>query len=68
MSGFFMLRRSFLLEVVHDLQGGGFKILVDLLASSQSPVSIGEVGYTFGVRRHGESKLNVVVGIEYLFL
>ena len=27
MSGFFMLRRSFLLEVVHDLQGGGFKIL-----------------------------------------
>jgi dolichol-phosphate mannosyltransferase len=68
MSGFFMLRRSFLLEVVHDLQGGGFKILVDLLASSQRPVSIGEVGYTFGVRRHGESKLNVVVGIEYLFL
>ncbi len=68
MSGFFMLRRSFLLEVVHDLQGGGFKILVDLLASSQRPVSIGEVGYTFGVRRHGESKLNVIVGIEYLFL
>jgi dolichol-phosphate mannosyltransferase len=68
MSGFFMLRRSFLLEVVHDLQGGGFKILVDLLASSQRPVSIGEIGYTFGVRRHGESKLDVVVGIEYLFL
>lgn len=68
MSGFFLLRRSFLLEVVHDLQGGGFKILVDLLASSQSPVRYGEVGYRFGVRRHGESKLDVVVGIEYLFL
>ena len=68
MSGFFLLRRSFLLEVVHDLQGGGFKILVDLLASSQVPVRYGEVGYRFGVRRHGESKLDVVVGIEYLFL
>jgi dolichol-phosphate mannosyltransferase len=68
MSGFFMLRRSFLLEVVHNLQGGGFKILVDLLASRPGPVAIGEVGYTFGTRQHGASKLDVVVGIEYLFL
>jgi len=68
MSGFFMLRRSFLLEVVRDLQGGGFKILVDLLASRRRPVAIGEIGYTFANRRHGESKLDVVVGIEYLFL
>ena len=68
MSGFFLLRRSFLLDIVHDLQGGGFKILVDLLASSQGPVRVGEVGYKFGARQHGKSKLNVVVGIEYLFL
>lgn len=68
MSGFFMLRRSFLLEVVRDLQGGGFKILVDLLASRRRPVAIGEIGYTFANRRHGESKLDVLVGIEYLFL
>jgi len=68
MSGFFLLRRSFLLDVVHNLQGGGFKILVDLLASSPVPVRFGEVGYKFGVRRYGESKLDVVVGIEYLFL
>ncbi len=68
MSGFFMLRRSFFLEVVRDLNGGGFKILVDLLSSSPRPVRLGEVGYTFGVRRHGESKLDVVVGLEYLFL
>jgi dolichol-phosphate mannosyltransferase len=68
MSGFFMLRRSFLLEVVHDLQGGGFKILVDLLASARRPLRLGEVGYTFRARRHGESKLNLIVGIEYLSL
>jgi dolichol-phosphate mannosyltransferase len=68
MSGFFMLRRSFLLEVVHDLQGGGFKILVDLLASARRPLRLGEVGYTFRARQHGESKLDIIVGIEYLSL
>ncbi len=66
MSGFFMLRRRFFNEVVRDLQGGGFKILVDLLATCPRPVRLAEIGYTFGVRRHGESKLDVVVGIEYL--
>jgi dolichol-phosphate mannosyltransferase len=68
MSGFFMLRRDFLLDTVRDLQGGGFKILVDLLASRSRPVRLGEVGYTFGVRSRGESKLDVVVCIEYLLL
>ncbi len=68
MSGFFLARRDFFLEVVHELQGGGFKILVDMLSSARRPVRMGEVGYTFGTRRHGESKLNLVVGIEYLFL
>lgn len=68
MSGFFLLRRSFLQEVVRDMQGQGFKILVDLLASSPRPVRLAEVGYTFRVRRFGESKLDVVVGLEYVFL
>lgn len=68
MSGFFMLRRSFLMEVVHDLRCEGFKILVDLLASSRRPVQLAEIGYTFRTRTHGESKLDAVTGIEYLFL
>lgn len=68
MSGFFLLRRAFLQEVVRDMQGQGFKILVDLLASSPRPVRLAEVGYTFRSRCFGESKLDVVVGLEYLFL
>ncbi len=68
MSGFFIVRRSFFLEVVRDLQGSGFKILVDMLASSPHPVRLAEVGYTFRLRQHGESKLDLVVGIEYLIL
>jgi len=66
MSGFFLLRRSFLLEVVHRLNGSGFKILLDLLASSLRPARVGEVGYRFGKRQHGSSKLNLTVGLEYI--
>jgi dolichol-phosphate mannosyltransferase len=68
MSGFFLVRRSFFLEVVHRLQGGGFKILVDMLASSERSVRVGEVGYCFRNRKYGDSKLDVNTAVEYLFL
>ncbi|HEX4651641.1 MAG TPA: glycosyltransferase family 2 protein [Granulicella sp.] len=68
MSGFFVVRRSFFLEVVSRLQGNGFKILVDMLSSSERPVRFGEVGYTFRKRTYGESKLDVNTAVEYLFL
>jgi dolichol-phosphate mannosyltransferase len=68
MSGFFVLRRSFFLEVVRRLHGGGFKILVDILSSADRPVRFAEIGYTFRTRRHGCSKLDVNVAIEYFYL
>jgi dolichol-phosphate mannosyltransferase len=68
MSGYFLLRRSFFLEVVHGMHGGGFKILVDMLATSNRPVCLGEVPYCFRKRMHGESKLDVNVAVEYIFL
>jgi dolichol-phosphate mannosyltransferase len=68
MSGFFMLRRSFLNEVSHRVSGIGFKILVDLLASSKRPVRLAEVPYRFRNRVYGKSKLDVLVGVEYLKL
>jgi len=68
MSGFFLLRRSFFLEVVRRLQGNGFKILVDMLASSPRPVRVAELGYEFRSRTRGESKLCVHTGVEYLLL
>jgi len=68
MSGFFMLERGFLEEVVHSASGVGFKILLDLVASARRPVRFGEVSYTFRKRIHGTSKLDILVGIEYLQL
>jgi dolichol-phosphate mannosyltransferase len=68
MSGFFLLDRKYLQEVVRRLTGRGFKILVDLLASSQRQVRIAEVPYRFRNRQRGDSKLDVNVELEYLFL
>jgi len=66
MSGFFLLRRSLLLEVVHQLNGNGFKILLDIVASSSRPLRVGELGYCFRSRRYGKSKLDIRVGFQYL--
>lgn len=68
MSGFFMLDRRFLEEVIHSASGIGFKILLDLVASSKRPVRFAEVPFTFRKRVHGASKLDVLVGLEYLQL
>lgn len=68
MSGFFMVERKFLEEVVRSASGIGFKILLDLVASSTRPVRIGELPYTFRQRLHGDSKLDILVGLEYLQL
>ncbi len=68
MSGYFLLTRDFFGEVVRRTTGVGFKILLDLVASSPRPVRIAEVPYVFQARRHGTSKLDINVGVEYLYL
>lgn len=68
MSGFFMLDRAFLDEVVRSLSGSGFKILLDLVASAKRPVRFAELPYHFRPRLHGDSKLDILVGLEYLGL
>jgi len=68
MSGYFVVDRRFLDDVVGSLSGVGFKILLDLVASSARPVRFAEVPYRFRDRLHGESKLDVLAGLEYLLL
>jgi dolichol-phosphate mannosyltransferase len=58
MSGFFMLRREVLERSVHRLSGIGFKILLDLFASSAMPLRFRELPYSFRQRAAGESKLD----------
>ena len=68
MSGFFMLKRSFLDRVVHRLSGKGFKILFDLFVSSPELVKFKELPFEFKKRVAGVSKLSTLVIWEYLLL
>jgi dolichol-phosphate mannosyltransferase len=68
MSGLFAIRRDVLLEAAPNLSSVGYKVLLDLVASAPRPLRCAEVGYTFGTRQHGESKLDQTVALEYLEL
>lgn len=68
MSGFFLIRRTAFERAVPRLSGQGFKILVDLFASSPEPLRFTELPYTFRQRQHGESKLDAQAVWSYLML
>ena len=68
MSGFFVIRRSLYEETVRRMTGKGFKILLDIVLSSHRPLRTREFPYEFRARLHGESKLDITVGLEYLYL
>jgi dolichol-phosphate mannosyltransferase len=68
MSGFFVVRRTFLDRVVRKLYGRGFKILLDLIAAGGGEARVAEMPYRMRSRLHGESKLGARVIAEFFML
>jgi dolichol-phosphate mannosyltransferase len=68
MSGFFMIRRDVFEASVYDLSQQGYKILLDILSSSPRKLRIKELPYVFRSRREGESKLDILILAEFVFL
>ncbi|MBN2369144.1 MAG: glycosyltransferase family 2 protein [Vicinamibacteria bacterium] len=68
MSGFFMLKRRLLDRTKRRLTGKGFKILLDIIASTPGELRYREIPYTFRGRLWGESKLDTLVVWEYFVL
>ncbi|MDD7911366.1 glycosyltransferase family 2 protein [Pseudovibrio exalbescens] len=68
MSGFFMLRREAFEELVPSLSSQGFKIMLDIVATSNGSLRIKELPFVFRERLHGESKLDTLVTMDYLGL
>ena len=66
MSGFFMLRAETVRRDAHRLSGIGFKILLDILATVETPLRVKEFPMAFGARAAGESKLDRTVVFEFL--
>ncbi|MFT8989527.1 MAG: glycosyltransferase family 2 protein [Gluconobacter albidus] len=65
MSGFFAMRRDLFESLLPRLSGTGFKILLDLVMSAPRTVRIVEVPFVFRPRLAGESKLDVMVLIQF---
>lgn len=68
MSGFFMCRREVFENAIRNLSLQGYKILLDLIASSDPKPRLLELPYVFRSRLHGESKLDTLVAWEYVAL
>ena len=68
MSGFFAIRRTVVTAALPQLSSVGFKILMDLVASSPTPLTFVELPYTFRNRLHGESKFDMRVAQEFVIL
>lgn len=68
MSGFFMLRREAFHRSVRKLSGIGFKILLDILASSPRGLKVKELPFEFRTRLAGDSKLDKMVAWEYVLM
>ena len=68
MSGFFMVRRNAFEGAVRNLSGIGFKILVDLFASSPRKLEFQELPYEFRTRQRGESKLDGQAAFAFIML
>lgn len=66
MSGYFMLPTATARALVPRLSGIGFKILLDLLATADSPMTVKEFPLNFSKRREGESKLDRAVLFDFL--
>lgn len=65
MSGFFALSREHMERVAPKVNPRGFKILLEFLARGEQP-RVAEIGYEFGLRQHGETKLTTSVAFSYL--
>ncbi|HZQ21090.1 MAG TPA: glycosyltransferase family 2 protein [Terriglobales bacterium] len=68
MSGFFAIRREVLESAVRNLSSIGFKILLDLIATSPKSLRVKEVPYEFRNRNAGESKLDNQAVWSYLMM
>lgn len=68
MSGFFMARRECVEQVADRLSPIGFKILLDLVLTSQGSLRVVEEPYTFRERQAGESKFDLRIGLEFIGL
>lgn len=66
MSGYFLIETGRVRKLAASLTGIGFKIMLDIFATSPEPLRVREFPLQFAERRAGVSKLDRVVAFEFL--
>ena len=61
MSGFFLFDKKIFLKSKKKLFGNGYKILADLIYSSENNLKINDINISFKKRIYGESKMNFTI-------
>jgi dolichol-phosphate mannosyltransferase len=62
------MRRAAFEELAPALSSQGFKILLDIVATSRGTLRLAEVPYVFRERQHGESKLDARIVLDFFAL
>ena len=68
MSGYFMVQRDAFEALAPSLSSQGFKILLDIVATGRGSLRIIELPTIFRERRHGESKLDSKIALDFAAL
>lgn len=68
MSGFFMFRQSAISPYYKQLSAHGFKILLDILVHIPVDVRVKELPYKMRNRQYGQSKLDILVTMEFFWI
>ena len=68
MSGYFITRQEVFEKNANNLHARGFKILLDIFATSSKRLKFSEIGFKFKKRNTGVSKMNASVVWEYMML
>jgi len=68
MSGHFMMRREAFEELAPAISSQGFKLLLDVLATSRGRLRTVELPSAFNERQHGESKLDSKIALDFAAL
>lgn len=68
LSGFFLIKRSVIERLAPALKTQGFKLLLDILTTSNGELNVGEIPYHFRERKYGRSKLDFRVMFDFVSL
>ena len=68
MSGFFIIKKDFFINLSKQLSKDGYKILADIILNGPKTITVSEISLGFKKRNAGQSKMNLRVLWDFLLI